>query len=368
MTSAASCRMHVARTVLAAGALLLGLAPAAAQVKKFGDWLVACDNARDCAAYSLRRGTYNAYLRIARGGTPAAEPAVTLAIMTDKPYRVTIASDGAVPLFPEGPTAAETIERDGFVRLTRELAPDALAAALRAATSLEVFHVEKPADWEDRKIDGISLAGALAALAWMDARQRRAGTETAAVKRGRRSVAAMPMPPALPGVAAARPGGAPAPKQAPPAILARGDAACGKEQKDGELMEIHRLGTDLLLYGFFCGAYSSASSLNNAFLIAPDARPEAARKPRFVLPPAVAALLARNELTGRKDSAYNAGFDARTQVLASFNPRRGAGDCGEFVEWVWTGRAFRVGSVHVMPECEGIPSSDWPAVYRTTRR
>jgi Protein of unknown function (DUF1176) len=344
--------------------------PASAQaMKRFGGWLAVCDNTRDCAAYSIERGSMHTYLRITREGAPSADAVMTLAIMTDKPYRVLItADDPSVELFPKGPTAADQIERDGHVRFSREIAPDALVAAVRKAKELGTYHVEKPADWSESRIDGIPFDGLLKALAWIDDQQKRSGTVTAFVKKGPKTVVAVPAPPTPPVLVAAPSVSAPAPKEAPRVILARADATCGKEQKESELAGIVRLDDKRLMYAFTCEAYSSSASQVQAHLIAAEDKPQAAAKPRFVLPPAVAPHVKRDEMTKRKDTIYNPEFDAEKMELVSFGAYRGVGDCGETITWVWTGREFQVAELRKMPDCEGIPSSDWPALYRTTRK
>jgi hypothetical protein len=351
-------------------AALLSASPASAQaMKRFGGWLAACDNTRDCAAYSIARGSMHTYLRITREGAPSADAVMTLAIMTDKPYRILIeADDPGVELFPKGPTAADQIERDGHVRITREIAPDALVAAVRKARELGTYHVEKPADWSETRIDGVPFDGLLKALAWIDEQQKRSGTVTAFVRKGPKTVVAVPEPPAAPVVTAAPSVSAPAPKEAPPRILARADATCGKEQKESELASVVRLDERQLMYAFTCEFYSSSASQVQAHLIAAEDKPEAAAKPRFVLPRALARHVKRDELTKRRDTIYNPEFDAEKMELVSYGAYRGAGDCGELVRWVWTGREFQVAELRKMPDCEAIPSSDWPVLYRTTRK
>ena len=75
------------RTLLAGAIALLLMTPASAQIRKFKDWLAACDNQRNCVAYSWNRDSYNAYLRIQRDGAPSADARLTLAISSEKPVR-----------------------------------------------------------------------------------------------------------------------------------------------------------------------------------------------------------------------------------------------------------------------------------------
>jgi hypothetical protein len=346
-----------------------GAAPASAQMKRFGGWLASCDNARDCTAYSIDRGSMHGYLRITRGATASANAVITLAIATETPYRITIDMDPPdVELLPKGPLEADKIERDGHVRFSREIEPDALVAALRKATLLDVNHVEKPQDWSDANIERIRFDGVLKALAWIDEQQKRAGTVTAFVRKGPKTVIAVPEPPALPVVTPAPAVSDPAPKDAPASILKRANATCGKEQRESELASTVRLDGNRLLYAFTCEAYSSSASQNQAYLIAPADKPQVAVKPRFVIPPRVATHLTRIGATEHKGAVLNPEFDPGTMTLTSFGAYRGVGDCGELIEWVWTGREFQMAELRKMPDCEAIPASDWPVLYRTTRK
>ena len=89
-----------------------------------------------------------------------------------------------------------------------------------------------------------------------------------------------------------------------------------------------------------------------------------AAKPRFVLPPQVARnITLRNKIPQNKDAVWNPEFDAAALTLTSISIWRAGGDCGEIIKWVWTGREFQVAEFSAMPECEGLPPSDWPMLY-----
>jgi hypothetical protein len=350
--------------ILLAGALaLLAAAPASAQVRKFKDWLAACDNARNCVAYSWNRDSYNAYLRIRRDGAPGADARLTLAIASEKPVRFKI--EAADPgLFPPGEIANLPVDDDRHTRLHAEAPAQKIAAWVRRTAKLEVYQFDPPIFDEDKKLDGIPLSGALEALAWIDAQQLRTGSETAFVRRGKKSVALLPQPPALPVIAAAKPGTGPVPAEPPPELAARANALCGKESIDAEHSKTERLATGQLLLFFFCGQHSGAAGMNHAFLLMPDGKPKAAVKPRFVLPPQVARnITLRNKIPQNKDAVWNPEFDGAALTLTSISIWRAGGDCGEIIKWVWTGREFQVAEFSAMPECEGLPPSDWPVLY-----
>jgi hypothetical protein len=346
---------------------LLGASSASAQIRTFGDWIAACDNQRNCVAYSWNRDTYNAYLRIQRDGNPSADAILTLALLSQKPVTFRIESDDpATSLFQNGTISGLPVDKDGHTRLSVEKPAQTIAAFVRKAKKLTVLQIDPPLDDPDQKLDGIPFTGAPAALAWIDDQQKRAGSETAFVKRGAKPVAALPSQPDLPVVTAAKPDATLVPTQHPPEVISRANATCGKEQIDADHVKTVRLGGGLSMYWFFCGQYSGAANLNHAFLLVPDGKPKAAVKPRFVLAPAVVPhiKLGSHKLVTSKTAVFNPEFDAETQTLVAFFAGRSASDCGEMVSWVWNGREFHVGEFRLMTKCEGIPASDWPVLYR----
>src|SRR5687768_2452022 len=103
--------MPLARPLLlgACAAILLSAAPAAAQMKQFGEyWTAACDNQRNCAVYGVHYMSQAGYVRIERGGAPEAQPKVTLAILQDKPVKFTLGFDAPAPeILPKGTIAPD---------------------------------------------------------------------------------------------------------------------------------------------------------------------------------------------------------------------------------------------------------------------
>jgi hypothetical protein len=347
---------------------LLAATPASAQMKKFKQWLAGCDNQRNCVAYSLNRGSYHAYLKIERDGTPSADATLTVAVSSNEPLKFRFETDAPeTSPYPAGTIADPVRHGDGHHRYSIDTAPEAVAAFVRKATKLTVLKLDPPPkDANDEHIDNIYLAGAYEALAWIDAQQKRVGTETAFVKRGPKSRETIPPQPALPVITAAKPDKTPVSAQNPPEIVARANATCGKEQVDAEVVKTVRLGGGFAMYWFFCGQYSGSANLNHAFLLAHDGKSKQAVKPRFVMAPEVARhiKLGKDRLVNSKTAVFNPEFDGEKQELSSFVAGRSASDCGEMIDWVWNGREFHVKEFRLMPECEGIPSSDFPVLYR----
>ena len=50
--------------------------------------------------------------------------------------------------------------------------------------------------------------------------------------------------------------------------------------------------------------------------------------------------------------------------ISSFYLGRGIGDCGTRGEWAWDGSKFHLTRYTAMDDCRGIPSNDWPVLYR----
>ena len=335
-------------------ALLLAAAADAAGTKTVKDWTAVCDNLGACAAYgfSAEGQDTDSYLKISRGAGGAAAPIVLV---------VYDAAD-------QQPAAAWTLEVDGrpiaglaSVRsaggeagaratLTGSAA-SALIAALKEGQALDISQGGKT-------LDSISLAGSAAVLLWVDDQQGRVGTVTALARPGPKPASAVPPPAPMPIVRAAPPADQSGlPQKAPPALV-KGIADCDPDRKPEDSDDVvARLAPGLVLWGPQCsmGAYNEV----NVFFLG-DEKARAAK--RVVFPEAPGAGQASD------DEVVNADFDPKTQTLNSFAKGRGIGDCGEAINWVWTGKAFVVDSELFMPECRGVPADDWPTLYVSKRR
>ncbi|MBY0338969.1 MAG: DUF1176 domain-containing protein, partial [Acetobacteraceae bacterium] len=122
------------------------------------------------------------------------------------------------------------------------------------------------------------------------------------------------------------------------------------DQPRGEA-DVARLGPDLLFWLLPCaaGAYNFAS-----LPVLTDAR---GGSPRVVALPGV---------PGRPAGLpVNAAFEARTNRLTQFNKGRGIGDCGTAGTWGWAGDRFALLEWREMPDCRGIPDTDWIVLHRS---
>jgi hypothetical protein len=355
---------------LPACAATFGIGAAAAD-KDFRDWHAACDNLRNCSAYGLQADEpAYAYVRIARGGAPAAAARIT--IVADAGEKASVApafDDATLRGLPAGPVALDRNGDDSLGRVVIDdpAAVDTVVASMRKAQTLAVRRIDPPdGDKSEQETSTISLAGAVAALLWIDEQQQRLGTATAFIRRGDRPASSIPPQPQAPAVRAAPPPPGAAPRKLPAAearlLTAKARALCGEEERHTALEDTARLDRDTSLYSFSCKDNSGAYNLASVFLIVPDAAPQAARAVRFAYPAGIDAKAPPQAL------AINASFDPQTMTLSTFNKGRGLGDCGAAEDWVFDGRTFQLARLRRMPHCRGIPDGDWPVHYRAARR
>lgn len=171
-------------------------APRPAQPRTFRDWTVACDNANRCAMASLGpdMGDFPEYtIEVARNAGPSGGYEIALATTRDAAAAVvpaSIAVDGK-----SLPIAGDRLSGAGA---------QAIVEAMANGTTLDIR------DGTGKSLATVSLAGASAALRFIDAAQGRAGGVTATVAKGDTPAAQVPAAPAVPVVAAPALGSAPA--------------------------------------------------------------------------------------------------------------------------------------------------------------
>lgn len=314
-------------------------ASAPGQIKTFTDWAVACDNVRRCEMTSLEPmdgateidGTA---LSVTREAGPTGAVVVTLSL----PDTV----DGARTLAVDGKRVATGRAEKGALRFTG-------AEALRIAAAL--------AEGRHAGVEGrggnVSLAGAAAALRFIDAQQGRAGGVTALVARGTKPATAVPAPPPLPVIRAVSSGRHAAPlSRAQLATLNRISGCAENYMPDFPQPEADTGalggGATLVLLPCGAGAYNQSSTV-------------------YVLrggKPALARFTAAGAVMD--ETLINASWDARTGTLSSYAKGRGLGDCGEAADYVWDGTRFRATALHRMDDCRG--STNWLTVWRAAVR
>ena len=327
--------------------ILIALAAAAAapqpgKIATFKDWTVGCDNIRHCEVVALMPEdgdiSDSSYLRIVIERDGARDAPVTATISFDAPpprdSKQALAVDGRV-------VQALVASSSDAVVLT--LDPGVRAALLKGST-VSVLR-------DGKSIGRASLAGLSAALRFVDAEQKRAGTVTALVATGTATMLP-PVPPA-PVIRMALP-----PAGAERAIKGAENAALKKRFNcDGDLggpqdSEAHPLapGKTLILLACGGGAYNFTAvpliAVGKTVSVAPfDLRPSWGEE-------------------GGQAALVNAGWDAKKGELTSYAKGRGLGDCGSAQTYVWDGARFRLVEERTMGECRG--SVDWMRVWTAT--
>lgn len=296
-------------------------------VMTFRNWVVGCDNGRRCKAVALgpEAGEFPAVvIAVERDAGPAG--AVRLHLSGEDDYA------GPVALRIDGRTVASGgVIKGGEMTLDGEPARRA-AEAMAAGARAEVLS-------GGARLGTVSLAGASAALRYMDAEQGRAGTTSALVARGSASSARVPVP-ALPVVRRAAAAGQPA--ALPPALIRQMQdmAACRKDAAEmsggGERHALDR-GRTLVIFPCQLGAYNSVE----AIFIVEGGRARPAPFDSDVS-------MSDND---RVPSLINSGY--AEGVLGGFGKGRGLGDCGIRDGHVWDGARFRLVDKAEMPACRG---------------
>ncbi len=207
----------LAAALLMAPLLMAGAAQARDGDAVFKDWWVGCDNVRVCTAYGFPPNEGDgAFLSLRRDAEAQALPQLEIRIGEDASKGVsgalTLAVDGQVLARTRAPEGSEDDYRSWAV--TADEAPKVLAAIGQGQTLV--------AKAGSRTVATVSLSGASAALRWMDDQQKRAGGVTALIAKGAAPASAVPAPPPLPLIRAARPvSQAGLSEVPPPAVLAR---------------------------------------------------------------------------------------------------------------------------------------------------
>jgi uncharacterized protein DUF1176 len=321
--------------------LLAAAAPQPGELKLFGDWTVGCDNGRACQAVALMPEDWpedGVTMSVRRGPERDAHPAIGFPVEGAIAF---LEADGrrlAVRLVP-GESGPQVASGDVAV----------LLGALRSARRLKLV------GRGGASLGTVSLAGAKAALLYMDERQRRVGTVTALARPGAKPASAVPAPPPLPVVHAVPLSSAPpvAPGAARIAALRKQHGCTIDEVGGPDDVEVAALGPDRSLVLLACG--SGAYNVSFVPFIAER------RGGRLDIRPAPFDLIP-DWWEGGRPILINAGWDAASGLLTSFSKGRGLGDCGTGSDYAWDGARFRLVEQAEMEECRG--SVDYITTWR----
>lgn len=307
------------------------------EVRTFQDWSVACDNGLACEAVALLPENAEGdvqweewvTLTLRRGGG-ASDPPVLILQGYDGSPAALLADGHPLPVrFSESVDGMTVI---GDERL--------LVETLRTAHVLEVRNAA------GASLGRISLAGASAAMLYMDDKQHRLDTVTALVRRGSRPASAVPAPPAVPQIRMA-------PPPADEALTIDTAVVAGfrrrfdcdeydtREDSEFETMQI-ATGTTLVLVPCGSGAYNFSSV------------PVIARRRGGRI---VTELAPFDRQWGLRSEGHpvliNADWDPDERRLREFSKARGLGDCGSRADYAWDGASFRLVHQEDMEECRG---------------
>jgi hypothetical protein len=327
---------------------LFAAAPQLGQQKFYGDWTVACDNRLSCEAVSLpvdaKPDDRQSIMvkRDSQGGEIAIE--IYGLETTGSRYRIIIdrktAHSGAMPA-----NAGDPVLITG---------PD----ALRLARKIAIGTTAILADGAGKELSRVSLSGSRQALAQIDRIQNRSGTASALAKTGRQNLRPKSMP--TPVIQASRvipvdriPDAATLVSLAENSVCKDSrttvteDRAYSLGMVDGAAKALVLISCGSGAYNFTSAIFVGTESLSGKWSFAP-AQLDYDDNGRM--------------MEGGVLLMVNAGWDASTQKLGSFNKGRGLGDCGEALDYGWDGATFRLVSAIGMAECRG--SMDWLTLWQ----
>jgi hypothetical protein len=363
--------MGILSSLLLLAAAQVTAEPMPAESHSFKEWIVACDNVLTCQAVSLVPEPTPAELEAAQltVGTPA-QPAVdpwerfgVLRLERDAgphaPLRMLLSDFDGTParlMVNDNALAARLTQAEDGWRV-EPADQGAFIDALYSGTMLVQ-------DASGRTLSEIALDGLWSTLVYMDERQGRLRTPSAALRRGRRPNSSVPPAPALPVVqVAARASERPLTIPKRRLDAARREFGCteedvGRVSADETLAPLGG-GRTLLLMSCGAGAYNYnslvliASREGNTIRIMP-ARFDVTRDPIDGEPDPIAI------------SVTNGDWDPATMSISEFAKGRGIGDCGTAATYAWDGQSFRLIEQKEMSECRG--TRELLTTWRAERR
>ncbi len=306
--------------------------------QSFGDWLASCDNLGDCVADGFGTGDSPATLILSR--PRGAPPTIAVILRPEDP-----AASLRLQAPRRGPAVTIRLFRSGPGTLRGVLSAGEVAALLPVLHGGGRILLSRPpsrAGGRTVPLGILRLAGAAAALDWIEQRQRR-------------------VPDALP---ASRPpppfdGPQPDPRRVPVAVssLPAVRACVRQGDADGPAGGIAawQLGLSAALWSIPCG--NGNFDRDTLFVLA--------RTHGAAVPAGFAALpqMAPHPPGILVDA--EPGPDGRD--VAATAPSRGLGDCGDFRSYRWDGSRYRLVLARLMTVCRGLGVEDWPVVYRDRR-
>ncbi|MCE5982633.1 DUF1176 domain-containing protein [Pseudomonas sp. LF19] len=310
------------------------------------DWVVGCDNTRECTALAAdTRADMPLGVQVVRGAGSDGQLQVT--IYSRSSLEGPLQLDGkplALPLNEAQDNGVVYWHASGEQAMT-------LLKALRNGSQLT-------SQSNDGQL-GSSLNGLSASLLLIDSVQGRVGHRSAFVRPGVASDSAVPPAPALPKLAPfvrPEPMGEAEARRITEVVMAAtaGDWRDPDADWTPDSAQAYALSRDtaLVSFRFGCGAYNCEYVLYTTS----RAHPEQAKALQF-------ENIAGQEQWG--DFGGSVGYDPDTGVLSSFILARGIGDCGVDQSWRFDGERMQLRSLARMGSCSASWPDKWPVLWRT---
>lgn len=339
-------------------ALILGLFPttflwAAPVQRSFSDWQVTCNNQNFCVARNTG-AHFGLVMTLGRSAGAHTDAALRIDLGGREPP-----SAKEPPLAPrlKLDNTSLTLAADRWQITPWHLMTDH-AATITAF--LQTIQDAQTISLRDGK-GTISLVGLKAALLFIDAQQKRVGSETAWIKKGDDPPLSVPPAPALKEVALVNPTPTPLTHEELNDLLDYGNwrmnnSQCSLDPGRREV-RVTALTDDkaLLIIDCEAGAYNT---VDLAWLVSRE-KPFASHPVRLRLPFTPA--------NGSNDlELMNASFDEKRRELTTLAKGRGLTDCGVMTRWRFNGQRFNLVRYAEEPNCDSWHGPDaWPTLWVT---
>lgn len=354
---------NIALVAAFAVSLALPSAASAQSSATFGDWSASCDNGLRCAALGFSAEIGGGWIHFEREGQATSPARIRIVLDTEsKDPDIAITAIFDTPGFESIFAGDIRAKRDGderFVLVIPDAARDMFRDALRKASRLTIRRTDGQKIAYDTQELNLSLKGSVAALRWIDERQKRVDTVTALIAAGSAPASRIPNPPALPTIRKSGFAAKPLGEQAPPAVMAAWKEACDEWDEVGDRKpDGHLIAAQTQLWNMPCsrGAYNFGSMFflhqgGKARLLKFEQwmRSEQWSQSRFEL---------------KAEELINADFEPGDMAITFFAKGRGIGDCGSGGSYTWDGVRFRMTAFRELGECRGVPEDFWPALWR----
>lgn len=326
---------------------------AAPAQQSFTDWQVTCNNQNFCIARNT--GEHNGLVMTLSRSAGAKADAV-----------LRIDLGGLTTPDPKEPAIAARLRLDGaplpldvkrWQVTSWRLTTDDPAIITSLLTQLQ----QKKTITLDTGKQTLSLNGLKEAIQFIDAQQKRGGSETAWINKGDDPPLSVPPAPALKEVAVVNPTPTPLSREERSDLVDYGtwrmnNSQCSLDPTRREV-RVTALTDDkaLLIISCEAGAYNT---VDLAWLVSRK-KPFASHTVRLRLPFVASSESSDMEL-------MNASFDEKSRELTTLALGRGIADCGIQTRWRFTGQRFRLVRYAEEPSCDNWHGPDaWPTLWIT---